>query len=118
VPRCFGLQDEVYSGVGEGGADAIGLVADDGEHICRRDDASGGGDDVGEQWLAADFMQHFWQLRFEPRAFAGGMMAMATRARESKRLSRKVRRWISSFAPIYLTGKSTEEGCRVLIRFE
>ena len=66
------LQDEIYAGGGDGGADAAGFVADDGEDVAGRNYARGGGDDVRQQGLAADFMQHFGKLRLEPRAFAGG----------------------------------------------
>ena len=68
----FGLQNKIYAGGGDGGADAVGFVADDGEDIIRRDDTSGGGDDVRKQGLAANFVEDFWQLRFQACAFAGG----------------------------------------------
>ena len=68
----LGLQDEIDAGVCDGGADALGFVTDDGEDIAWRDDARGGRDDMSEQRLAADFMQHFGKLRLEPRAFACG----------------------------------------------
>jgi len=66
------LQDEIDASVGDGGADTIGFVADDGEDIVRRDYARGGRNDMSQQRLAADFMQHLWKLRLQPRAFAGG----------------------------------------------
>ena len=68
----FSLQDEIYASRREGGADAIGFVADDGEHIARGNDLRGGGDDMRQQGLASDLMQHFRQLRFKARAFSGG----------------------------------------------
>ena len=68
----LGLQNEIDAGVGDGGADAVGLVTDDGEDIAGRNHARGGGDDVRQQRLAADFMQNFRKLRLEPRAFPGG----------------------------------------------
>ena len=45
----LGLQDEIDAGVRDGGADALGFVADDGEDVRWRDDVGGGGDD----WSAA-----------------------------------------------------------------
>ena len=68
----FSLQDEIHAGRRERGADAIGFVADDGEHIARGNDLRGGGDDMRQQGLASDLMQHFRQLRFKARAFSGG----------------------------------------------
>ena len=75
----FGLQDEIHAGRRERGADAIGFVADDGEHIARGNDLRGGGDDMRQQRLASDLMQHFRQLRFKRVPFPAAMMAMATR---------------------------------------
>jgi len=64
------LQNEIDPGMGNSGADASGLVADDREDIVRRDDPSGRCDDMSEKRLAANFMQDLGKLRFEPRAFA------------------------------------------------
>jgi hypothetical protein len=55
----LGLQNEIYPGVGDGIADAVGLVPDDGEDIAGRQDACGRGNDMRQQGLAADFMQNF-----------------------------------------------------------
>ena len=66
------LQDEVDAGVGDGGSDAAGFVADDGEDVRRWDYARGCGDYMGQQRLAANFMQDFGKLRLKPGAFAGG----------------------------------------------
>ena len=42
----LGLQDEIDAGLGECGTDAVGFVADDGEHIICRHDHRGCGDDM------------------------------------------------------------------------
>src|ERR1700692_1439751 len=68
----LGLQYEVDPSVGEGGADAIGLVADDDENVGWRNDARCGGDYVSQQRFPADFMEHLWKLRFQAGAFSGG----------------------------------------------
>ena len=58
-----GLQDEIDSGMGDDGADALGFVADDDEDVRRWYNLRGGGDNPGQQWLAANFMQNLGQLR-------------------------------------------------------
>ncbi len=68
----LGLQDEIDTGWGEGGADAAGLVTDDGEDVARGNDVGSGGDDMCQQRLSTNFMKHFRKLRFQARAFAGG----------------------------------------------
>src|ERR1039458_7383666 len=45
---------------------------DDRIDVCRIYEPAGDGDDVAEEGLAADLMQHFGAVRFEARAFAGG----------------------------------------------
>ena len=44
----LGLQNEINTTVGEGGAYALGLVADDGVHIIGGNHVGGSGDDVRE----------------------------------------------------------------------
>ena len=67
----FSLQDEIYAARRERGADAIGFMADDGEHIARGNDLRGGGDDMRQQRFSSNLMQHFRQLRFQAGAFSG-----------------------------------------------
>ena len=68
----LGLEDELDSGVSDGGADAVGFVADDAEDVVGGDDGLGGGDDVEEEGAAADLVEDLGASAFEPRAFACG----------------------------------------------
>src|SRR5260370_18637848 len=68
----LGLPDEVDAGVGEGVADAIGFVADDGKDVAGGNDVGGRGDNVGQQGVAANFLQDFRKLRLQAGAFSGG----------------------------------------------
>src|ERR1700743_3154707 len=68
----LGLEDELDTGVFDGGADAVGFVADDAEDVIGGDDVFGGGDDGEEEGAAADLVEYFGALAFEPRAFARG----------------------------------------------
>ena len=68
----LGLQDELDAGGGDGGADAVGFVADDAEDVVGGDDGFGGGDDVEEEGLAADLVEDFGALAFEAGTFTGG----------------------------------------------
>src|ERR1039457_2635609 len=66
------LLDEADAGFGYRSFHTLRLVADDHIDVCRIYEPAGGGDDVAEEGLAADLMQHFGAARFEARAFAGG----------------------------------------------
>jgi hypothetical protein len=68
----LGLEDELDAGGGDGGTDAVGLVADDAVDVVCGHDGLCGGDDVEEEGAASDFMEDFGALAFEPRAFACG----------------------------------------------
>ena len=68
----LGLRDELNAGGGDGGADAVGFVADDAEDVVSSHDGFGCGDDVEEEGLAADLVEDFGALAFEAGAFAGG----------------------------------------------
>jgi len=68
----LGLEDELDAGGGDCGADAVGFVADDAVDVVSSHDSFGGGDDVEKEGAAADLVQDFWALTFEPRAFACG----------------------------------------------
>ena len=68
----LGLEDELDAGVGDGGADAVALVADDAVDLVGGDDGLGGGDDVEQERAAADLVKDLGSLALEPRALAGG----------------------------------------------
>ena len=68
----LGLEDELDAGGGDGGADAVGFVADDAVDVISWDDGFCGGDDVEEKGAASDLVEYFGALAFEPRAFACG----------------------------------------------
>ena len=68
----LGLQDEVDAGMGNRFAHAISLMSDDGEDVSGGHDLGRCGDDVGENWLAADFVENLGVPGFESRSFAGG----------------------------------------------
>ena len=68
----LGLEDELDAGVGDGGADAVGFVANDAEDVGGWRYGLGGGDDVEEQGLAADFVEDLGAAGLEAGAFAGG----------------------------------------------
>lgn len=68
----LGLEDELDSGGLNGGADAVGLVADDAVDLVGWNDLLGGGDDVEEEGAATDLVEDFGALALEPRAFSGG----------------------------------------------
>jgi hypothetical protein len=68
----FGLKDELDAGGGDGGADAVGLVADDAVDMVGGDDGLCGGDDMKEKGAASNLMEYFGALTLEPRAFACG----------------------------------------------
>src|SRR5580704_6703051 len=68
----LGLENELDAGVGYGGADAVGLVADDAEDVVGGDHGFGGGDDVEEEGAATDLVEDLGALAFEPRTFACG----------------------------------------------
>ena len=65
------LQNEVYPGMLNGLADAIGFVSDDGKDVAGGDDFGGGSDHVCEQGFPADFMKNLRIFRFKACAFAG-----------------------------------------------
>ena len=66
------LEDEADAGLLDGGADAVGFVADDAVDVVGRNDGLGGGDDVEEEGAAADLVEDFGAFAFEPRALACG----------------------------------------------
>ncbi len=68
----LGLEDELDAGGLDGGADAVGFVADDAVDVVGGDDLLCGGDDVKEEGAAADLVEDFGALALEPRAFACG----------------------------------------------
>ncbi len=68
----FGLEDELDSGVSDGGADSVGFVADDAEDVVGRHDGFCRGDDVEEESAAANLVENLGASTFEPRAFACG----------------------------------------------
>ena len=68
----FGLKDELNAGVGDGGADAVGFVADDAVDVVGGNDFFCGCDDVEEEGAASDLVEDFGALTLEPRAFACG----------------------------------------------
>src|SRR6266571_3306510 len=51
-------------------ADQFGMMANDDKDIGRRNDLTGSCNDVTQQRLAANFVQHFWPARFQPRTLA------------------------------------------------
>ena len=63
------LQHETDAGGGDRGADAVGFVSDDGVDVAGRNNPGGGRDYVRQQRLAANFMQHFGMLGFQPGSF-------------------------------------------------
>jgi len=104
------MQDEVYSGVGAGGRGRDRLVADDGEHICRRDDASGGGDDVGSSAWPRRIHATLLAARFERVPCRGhDRDGDAGRGGVRKERFREGTARISSFAPISLTGEKLQK---------
>src|SRR5882757_7051394 len=68
----LGLEDELDAGGGDGGADAVGFVADDAVDLVGGDYGLRGGDDVEEEGATSDLMKDFGALALEPRAFACG----------------------------------------------
>ena len=72
MPRCSALQHESDAGGCDRGADAVGFVTDDGVDVAGRNYLGGGCDYVRQQGLAADFVQHFGMLGFQPGSFARG----------------------------------------------
>ena len=70
MPRCSLLKHESDAGGGHRVADAIGFMADDGVDIFGGNYFRGGRDYVCQQRLAADFVQHFRVLGFQPGPFA------------------------------------------------
>ena len=66
------LQHELDAGVLNRLADALSLVADDSEDVCRGDDLLRRCDHVRQQRLASDLVKDFGMLRFQPRALASG----------------------------------------------
>src|SRR5580700_11756256 len=108
----LGLQDEIYAGGSQGGTDPVGFVANDGVNVGWRHDAGSCSDDVGQQRLAADFMQHLGQLRFEARTLAGGQDGDRN-ARRSRRCLGMGRGWVSGFLhsnPLYLETEAYRRG--------
>ena len=67
-----GLLDKADAAGGNHGFDLLGLVADDGIDVAGSHDLAGGRDDVGQQGLSADLMQHLWVAGVEASAFARG----------------------------------------------
>jgi hypothetical protein len=65
------LEDELGAGVGDGGADAVGFVADDAEDVVGGNDGAGGGEDVEKEGLAADLVENLGAAAFEAGSFAG-----------------------------------------------
>ena len=66
------LEDEADAGFFDGGADAVGFVADDAVDVVGRDDGLCCGDDVEEEGSAADLVENFGVFTLEPRALACG----------------------------------------------
>ena len=67
----WSLQHEIDSSMGNGLAHTLGFVADDGVDMLGRNHFGRGSANVRKQRLAANFVQDFRMLRFQPRAFAG-----------------------------------------------
>src|SRR5258708_1794140 len=107
----LGLEDEIDTGWGEGGADAIGFVAYDGKDVAGGNDVGGRGDDMCQQGFAANFMQDFRKLRLQAGAFAGGHDGDAYAGDRGRRSFR--RWWVHGFlhSPNYtLSRNCTGEG--------
>ena len=68
----FGLLDETDAGGGNRCFDPLGLVANDGINVAGRNNLAGGGNDVGQQGLSADLMQHLGAAGVEASALARG----------------------------------------------
>ena len=64
------LFNEANARGGHRGLHPLRLVANDDENPARLHDAAGGGDDVRQQRLAADLVQHLGPLRLEPGSLA------------------------------------------------
>src|SRR6185437_8857386 len=64
------LLDEVDMGVSDGGFDARGFVSYNDEDVAGRNNLRGGGNDMPQQRLAADFVQNLRTLGLEARALA------------------------------------------------
>ena len=94
--------------MGDGGADALGFVTDDGEDVGGRDDARSGGDHMRQQRLAADFVQNLGKLRLKPRAFARGHDGDGDAGGIEGNLAWVA--WISSFASLYLEEEPDRKG--------
>ncbi len=108
------LQDEVDAGMGDGGADAFGFVTDDGEDVCGRHYAGGGGDDMASSGLPPTSCRTLGSCDLSRVPLPAAMMATATRGGESGwHLRRSVRSWISSFAPLYLEPEQYRRGCPI-----
>ncbi len=71
VPSCSLCRTKPMPVDSSAASHPVRFMPDDGEDVLRRDHA-GSGYDMGQQRLAADFMQHFGVARFQPRAFSGG----------------------------------------------
>ena len=81
-------------------------MTDDGENVVCRNYAHSGGSNMRQQRLAPNFMQNFWQLRFQPRAFTrshGGDSDLRLSRRPKS--STNVHSQVSSFASLYLDGE-------------
>src|SRR5258708_36289942 len=81
----LGLQDEIDTGWGEGGADAIGFVAYDGKDVAGGNDVGGRGDDMCQQGVSANFMQGFWKLRLQAGALCRGPHGEGSTAEQGRR---------------------------------
>ncbi len=72
VPRCSAWRTKLTPVDATAACDALGLVADDAEDLFGGDEGLRRGDDVEQQGAAADLVQDFGALAFEPRALARG----------------------------------------------
>ena len=67
----FRLQNKIDARVADGLANAVSLVSDDYKDVGGGHDLAGSRDDVRQDRLARDFMEHFRVPGFKPSTFAG-----------------------------------------------
>src|ERR1035438_577959 len=65
-----GLQHELHARARDSLAHALGFMADDYEDVVRRDDLGRHSNDMSQNRLATNFMEHLGMLRFKPGALA------------------------------------------------
>jgi hypothetical protein len=68
----FALQHEADAGGFESGPHLLGFVPDDGEDVLWRHNLHCGRDNVSQQRLAGNLVQHLGMARLQARAFSGG----------------------------------------------